>query len=357
MLAKKSELKDWARENMRGFENCTMPSFTPDLKELDEEGIRLDVRQAIRHGCFSTLCTPEAGLTFEESKRFVEIVTEEAQDEILVSCTLLFDSFDRQYEMIRHCESAGCHTVLLGYPGTFRPESPNEIYAVTKELCESTNIAIVLYPSFKYNFERFHPAGFPLELLAKMADIENVVAMKIGLADQAAIAECFRLCGDKVLVNFPFEAWAPLLVQGFGQQWLGSGPMEMYQSPECRYAVDYFELLLSGEIDKAMNIFWQLTPVRQVMNQLAMRYIMLGTYHWAEWKYCQWLVGGNGGLTREPCMKLLQHNMQALRGAMQAIGLTLREPDEEFYVGRVNYAAGRSAEQHGESHSGAVANA
>ena len=41
-----SDRKAWAREHLRGIENCTFPSFDPTLKELDEDGIRLDVRQA-----------------------------------------------------------------------------------------------------------------------------------------------------------------------------------------------------------------------------------------------------------------------------------------------------------------------
>jgi alkylation response protein AidB-like acyl-CoA dehydrogenase len=50
-----------------------MPSFTPGLDELDEEAIRWDVRHAVDQGFASTLCTCEAGLDFEEAKRFVEI--------------------------------------------------------------------------------------------------------------------------------------------------------------------------------------------------------------------------------------------------------------------------------------------
>lgn len=52
MSAKRSELKQWAKENMKGVENLTLPSFTRDLSELDEEGIRWDVRKSIEHGFF-----------------------------------------------------------------------------------------------------------------------------------------------------------------------------------------------------------------------------------------------------------------------------------------------------------------
>jgi 4-hydroxy-tetrahydrodipicolinate synthase len=118
---------------------------------------------------------------------------------------------------------------------------------------------------------------------------------------------------------------------------MGASPFELFQTPEKPYLVDYFNLMLQGEMDKAMEIFWMLTPVRMTHTQQSMQYVMLGTYHWPMWKYYQWLVGGNGGYTRQPVMKLYQHDMEAAKNALRAIGITPRESDDEFYVGRVNF--------------------
>lgn len=338
MTAKNTELKGWAKEHLKGIENCTYPSFTPDLKELDEEGIRWDVRQAKRHGFVSTLCTAEAGLTFEEAKRFVAIVADEAKNDIFVSTTILFDSLEQNMEMIKHAEKVGCHSVLLGYPPNYYPKTPHEVYQVTRDMCDATDIAVVLYPTHKYNFERFHPCGFPLDLLEQMADISNAVALKLAILEPGFIFECFRRVGHKVLVQCPWERWLPLLHQQFGQQWMGAGHYEGFQSPEKPYLVDYFNLLMEGKVDQAMEIYWKLTPVRMVFEKQFMPTVHLGTYHWPQHKYYQWLVGGNGGFTRQPVMKMYQHEMEETKAAMRAIGLTLREPDEEFFVGRLNYA-------------------
>lgn len=43
-------------------------------------------------------------------------------------------------------------------------------------------------------------------------------------------------------------------------------------------------------------------------------------------------------MTRQPSMKVHQHEMEATKMAFRMIGIEPREPDEEFYVGRVNYA-------------------
>jgi hypothetical protein len=63
-------------------------------------------------------------------------------------------------------------------------------------------------------------------------------------------------------------------------------------------------------------------------------YADLGTYHWPQQKYYQWLVGGNGGYTRPPVMRLFQHDMDDARNALRALGITPAENDEEFFVGR-----------------------
>ena len=48
---KKHEAKDWARQNWHGLCDVIIPSFSSDLKRLNESGIRHDVRPtAIRQG-------------------------------------------------------------------------------------------------------------------------------------------------------------------------------------------------------------------------------------------------------------------------------------------------------------------
>ncbi len=329
---KKSKLKKWAKENMKGVENETIPSFTPDLSELDEEGIRWDVRQSIKHGFYSTLCTCEAGLTFEEAKKFVEIVADEAKDKILVSVPILFDSMEKNFEMLKHAEKVGCDSALLGYSPNYYPKSEEEIYKITEEMCESTNLAITLYPHPQYNFERFHVSGFPPNLMERFADFDNVVAVKIG--EPGLAAECVRRFGDKVLVSMPQERFLPLNFLAYGQQWIGAGPYEVFGE----HLVKYFNLMLEGKMDEAMEIYWKITPARVIFEMQFAPTAQLGTYHWTQHKFYQWLIGGNGGVTRQPCMKLYIHDMEQTKIMMMMAGIAIREaPYEEFFMGRMNY--------------------
>ncbi|NDJ33039.1 MAG: dihydrodipicolinate synthase family protein [Chloroflexi bacterium] len=337
-----SELKAWARETFKGVQNLLFPSFTPDLSELDEEGIRLDVRQTIAHGFFATELTTQAGLTFDEAKRFLEIVVDEAGDDLMVSPGIIFDSLEKNIAFLEHAEAVGADFALLSYPSNYYPQSPEDITEVTRAMCQATDLPLVLYPSQKYNFGRFHPSGFPFDVIDALIEIDNVVSILVAITEPGFIFEAFRRYNNEVLVQVPWERWVPLLVTTYGQQWMGPGAYELFQSPEKRYLVDYFNLLLEGRVDEAMELYWRITPARLTFEGQFMPTQTLGTYHWPLQKYYQWLVGGNGGYTREPVMKLAQHTMEEARRAVQALGITPRDNDEEFFVGRAAYARAHS---------------
>lgn len=337
----RNERKAWAREALRGVENCTMPSFTADFSELDEDGIRWDVQQAKAHGFVSTMCTCEAGLTLVENKRFLQIVADEAGDDLLVSFTLLQDSFEDSLELLAHAEKVGCSHALLGYPQTFRPQSPDDVYDATAALSEATNLGLVMYATDKFDFIRFHPSHVPFDAYDRIADLPNVVAMKVGRVDPAMTFEALRRFNDRVLVNVG-TPWLmglyPLLHREYGVQWFGGGAWEFWQSPEKPYVVEFHDLVMQGRYDEAMKLYFRLAPA----TGLAMRESIgrggdIGMYNWPMGKYVSWTVGGNGGLTREPAMRLAPQAMQMRKLALRSIGIEPPASDDEFYVGRAAY--------------------
>ena len=340
MTVKRTERKEWARDSLKGIENALMPSFTADLTGLDEEGIRWDVRQAIAHGFFSTMCTCEVGLTLEENKRFLEIVCDEAKGRIQVSFTLLNDSFEDNIELMAHAEKVGAGHALLGYPQTYRPTSTDDIVEKTRMMAESTNLGLVMYASDKFDFGRFHPSQVPFDAFEKIADIPNVVSIKVGFGDAAMTFEAFERYGDRVLVNVGtpwLMGFFPMLHKRYGAQWWGGGSWEMWQSPDKPYLVEYYNHVVRGEIDKARAVYWQFGKGNGAMMASISRGGDGGMYNWPLGKYISWSVGGNGGTMRQPAMRLTPGHMMGRKAQLRAIGITPREPDEEFWVGRVRF--------------------
>ncbi|MCC5868010.1 MAG: dihydrodipicolinate synthase family protein [Gammaproteobacteria bacterium] len=339
-----SDLKQWARSTLRGIENCIFPSFSADFSRLDEAGIRWDVEHSIRHGFVSTVCAVEAGLSAREAKQFVDIVTVAASGRISVSVNLIADTLEDTQELARHAQQAGAATALLGYPFHFWPSSAGEVIEASRRICRAApDLGFFVYPSHKFNFGRLDPMGFPLEVIDALLEEPNVIGVKMGLLEPGFIFEVFRRYGSDVVIEFPWERWWPLLIDSKQLQFAGAGAYELFQTPEQPRLVEYFGALQRGEVDAAMQIYWSLVPVRECFEQQFMPTQALGTYHWPQQKFYQWLTGGNGGFTRQPVMKLLKAEMDQAAAAVRAIGVEVPEDYSGFFRGRAATKADRHA--------------
>ncbi len=256
----KAERKAWAREHFRGFENVLMPSFSADLRELDEEAIRLDVRQSIRHGFFSSLCALETGLSMEEKKRMLSAATAEAGDKIGIALSLCGETLEENAEILRHAESVGATHALLSYPQSFSPKTQDDIYRFGKAIADSTSIGIYLFVSDKFSFHHLHPSGVPFDAYERLADLDNVVAMKLGGMDGGMILECFERFSDRLMVTTVNLGLIPMLRKAFDVRWSGAWTVEALQSPERPHAVEFFNLLLDGKTEEAMKKYWAMAP-------------------------------------------------------------------------------------------------
>jgi 4-hydroxy-tetrahydrodipicolinate synthase len=333
----KSEAKQWAKEHYKGLDGTVTPSFTPDMTELDEEGIRHDVRHHIAKGMFSFLCQTEVcAMTLEERKRFVEIACDEAKGKILVSMFTGIDTVEQDIELLHHFEKVGGTHTLLGWPGTFYARSEEDIYNVTKKVCDATNVAVDLWPKPKFDFARFHPSHFNPQLVERITEIPNVVSIKSYLNDGLGKwAEIQYRVGDKILLqSAEVEEW-PITVGKYGQQWAGPADYVIFdETPDNPRIVRMFNLFTQGEFLKAMDLYWELAPITIGARSAMFQSYPLGI------KYLQWLTGGNGGMLRQPTAMLFQRQKDIMRASLKAAGISPREPEEEFYIGRLNYAKG-----------------
>ncbi len=339
----RKEAKAWARQHYRGLEGALMPSFTPDLAELDEEGIRHDVNYYIRHGMFSVFCAVEStSMTMEERVQFLRIVCDEARGRILVSCPVLLDTFKDDVELLKRFAKMGGHHALVGCPVQFFPSSEEDVYGTLKAVCEAVDLTIDLYPAARFDLERFGHGTLSVDILNRLADIENVVAVKVGnLNPQNYAAHVFKVVGDRLLVNDPLDnAWA-FTTAYCGQQWAGAMGYDMWQTMDDQRTVRMFDHFRAGRLDEAMKIYWAIEPVRRASWSVHARYSGAGLYPFLMFKYQQFLVGGNGGMLRQPIHRAHTSDLHHLRAGLEASGITPYDGSlEEFYVGRAAWKRG-----------------
>lgn len=342
----RSHRKEWAREHFRGFENIFLPSYLPNSTEFDEEGIRLDVRQAIAHGFFSTFVT--GGADIAQRQKLLDIVTDEAKDRILVSTGAWAPTVEASIEWLQYCESKGVGHALVGLPREGF-ETEDDLYNHVATIAEATNVGIVIYAVDGEAYRRFHPSNVPFRVFDRLADLPNVVAMKIMTTiDLPTTMGLYELLGDRIAVGTVNFTYTPMLVKFYGMRWSGAWTVEALQSPEKPYFVEMMQLLQQGKTDEALQIYWRITPAIKALYNLMAPLLPKGLHPWPHLKFYQYLVGGNGGIgpvrdDRGHTFTLTAAERASFREGYRAIGIEPAMNDEEFLVGRAAYARGARA--------------
>ena len=330
----RSEAKDYAFENWHGVCNVILPSFSADLKSINEAGIRHDVAHNIKQGFWGSLLVSECGTTKEEMKRFMEIAVDEANGKHNFLLHGTFDTPKDIIEMSKIGEAIGMDGLLLGHPNSFYPTTEKELYDYLAHVCNHTDLGVCLFAAGHWNYTRLHPSGYPPQVLARAADLENVVAVKYEVARPgiAGDYEFWKMIRDKrVLFSDPFEAHSPLTVEMFGQQWMGTSNYEYFGER----VPQYFKMLRNNQYEKAMEVYWSLQPVRATRVAVQGSFAGANFIHRYLWKYQAWLHGYNGGPMRQPVMKLTDAQMKMVREGLVRGGFKLLdEGPAEFYRGR-----------------------
>ncbi|MBU4317201.1 MAG: dihydrodipicolinate synthase family protein [Proteobacteria bacterium] len=346
---KTSEQKQWAREHFVGLEPLLWPIFSPDFKSLDEEGVRNDVRNSIRHGFCSVFCMG-LGLTNEEYRKMIQVACDEAKGQIGVGASVSGQPLEGDIEMIEFCEKAGCTYLSIGvsrHP-KHRPQTEEEFYQAYLPRMEATKLPVVLYASVVPHQRKFGIDGVPIHVFDRLADLPNVVAVKVSqpVSMTATLQLCERTC-DRLIIGPTNLDFVPILAKHYHQQWSGQWNVEAVNSPEKPYGVEMMKLFGQGKYEEAMKIFDIIEPLHSAFFQLQVGYIRQTNHPWGHNKYYQWVVGGNGGLIKNLHYKndlvqdLDEKEREKIRNLYHSVGIeTVTAPEEEFIVGKAAYARG-----------------
>lgn len=331
---KKPEAREWGLENLRGVANVIIPSYTNDLKSLNENGIRHDIRKEIEYGFSGTLLVSEVNVSLDEYRQFFELANDEARGRLLLIHHASFDTLEENIEAVRLAEQNGGELILLCYPANMYAESPRDIFNYTKAFCDATSLAVMLFPVPLWGFDRVHQSDIEASLIRRLIDeCPNIAAIKAegGMPSFMHWVECHRLFGKEVVVSNPLEKDLIALAQLAPVQFSATSNTEYFGS----MIPTIFKLLQDGEFAEATRLYWQINPARKA-NAAAMAYAaQTGFIHRMQWKYMGWLNGFNGGPMRRPTMRLNDAMMQMLRGALTRSGIEVTSShDREFFIGR-----------------------
>ena len=344
----KAERKDWAREFFKGAESVVLPSFTTDFTALDEEGIRHDVRQSIKNGFFSVFATGVSLRDEAERRRFLEIVVDEASDDILVSTGAGGgSSLEASIASLQRAEDLGCSHVMYSLPSTPELTSEDAVLRYATEVIDSTDLGIVLYIRKAERFPRSRPGAVPVDVFQRLATLPNVVGAKVTqVLDPISTYEVCERLGNELMLGPVNLELLPFMARICPIQFTAMWQVETCQSPDKPYVVEYLKLIGQGRIEEALALYWQFAPLVRLFWEEQAPILARGGHPWVHLKYHQWCVGGNGGLFRPPeghaeqFAPVTTAERARIKETYRAAGISTREPDEEFLVGRTSYADG-----------------
>jgi 4-hydroxy-tetrahydrodipicolinate synthase len=326
------EAREWARAEMRGVCNVIIPSYTGDLRGLNEAAIRHDVRREIELGFKGALVVAETALTPDEYVQMVGWAADEAGGRLELVFHASFNTLEENIEVARRSQEAGTSLALLSYPPSFYPRSLRDVYDYTAAFCAETSMAVILFPVPLWGFERLHPASIPVEMLTEMVDeIPNVAVVKAegGMPAIAGFTETWNALSDRVIVTMPLEMQAIPLATILPLQLIATS------NTECLGGAvpAMLSLCHQGKYAEAMELYWKVDPARRANERIGVA--GANSVHRMAWKYQAWLAGFNGGPLRMPTQRLVAPQMNAYRAGAAAAGfLDAPDDDEQFFIGR-----------------------
>ncbi|MCA0243359.1 MAG: dihydrodipicolinate synthase family protein [Proteobacteria bacterium] len=332
---RKTDARAWAREQLTGCSAVTLPSYSADLKRLNERGIRHDIERVIAFGYRYTLLCSEVAITPEENAQFTAWARETAGERLGLFFHAAFGTLADNIQAARLAQAAGADIVLLSYPPQFWPTSEQQIYDYTRAFCDATELAVMLFPIPLWGFERVHPAGMSVDLVRRLlADCPNIAAIKAeqGFPLPAGLCEMYHHFRDQVVISCPIEGDAIPLMSLMKLQFSGTSNTAWMSG----YYPRAFELARQGRWEEAMAMYWQVNPARNA-NAAAAQASVPGTsvLNRTAWKYQDWLAGCNGGPLRAPATRVPDRLMKMLRQGLAASGLPVTaDPDAAFAEGR-----------------------
>ncbi len=205
------------------------------------------------HGVFVIGTTGEFyGLNYREKKQLMEITMDEVSGRVPVYAGTGAITTRECIELTEIAEQCKVDAVSILTPMFIKP-SQTELYEHYKAIAQSTSLPVVLYNNLPKTGVTITPAT-----LEKLADIENIVAIKDSTGDLTLTGEYIRLTKDKdfnVLMGRDTLIHAALC---YG----ATGAIASCANVAPRICADIYDLFIKGDLEGSLREQYRLAPLR-----------------------------------------------------------------------------------------------
>jgi 4-hydroxy-tetrahydrodipicolinate synthase len=241
------------------FQGSIVAIVTPFKKgKVDEKALADLIEWHIAQGtngivpCGTT--GESATLDYKEHYRVVEITVKTVNKRVPVSARTGANSTDETIMITKQAKKSGASGALLVSPYYNKPTQEG-LYRHYKAVAESVDIPIVLY-----NVPGRTAVNILPSTVARLAEIDNIVAIKEATGDMKQVSEVIRLCGNRITVISGDDfTTLPLLALG------GKGVISVSANVAPKDVSMMCSLWLKGQYDRARAIHYKLEPLNTAM--------------------------------------------------------------------------------------------
>ena len=242
-------------KKFQGIYAVLVTPFTKDDK-IDEKTLRKHIRSLVNvgkvDGIMPTGSTGEcAALSDEERMLVADITISEVNGAVPVVVGTSAASTNAAIRFSQYAQKIGADGVLT-LPGYYSHPDPREIAGHYKALSDSINIPIMVY-------NNPGPSGVDMkpDLIAKLAENENVSYVKESSGDMSRVAAIQRLCGEKLTIFCGCDSLALEMFLMGACGWVAP-PANLIP----RQCSQLFELgYIKKDIRKAKQLYLKLLPL------------------------------------------------------------------------------------------------
>lgn len=195
-----------------------------------------------------------ATLSFEEHERVIKLTVEIVNKKIPVIAGTGSNNTAEAIKLTKYAKTAGADAVLLITPYYNKPTEEG-LYQHFSTIANKVNIPIVLY-----NVPSRTGVNLLPQTVKRLAEIDNIVAIKEASGNLAQMAEIVQLCRDKItLLSGDDNLTLPILAIG------GKGVISVVANIIPHKIVEMVNAYEFGNIIEAQKIYFETLPLCNAM--------------------------------------------------------------------------------------------
>ncbi len=195
-----------------------------------------------------------ATLEYEEHYRVIKAAIEVVNKRIPVIAGTGANSTEETIMMTKKAEELGADAALLVAPYYNKPTQEG-LYRHYKAVAESVELPLVLY-----NVPGRTAVNIAPTTVARLAEFDNIVAIKEASANMRQVSDIIRLCGDRITIlsGDDFTTFPLIMLGGKGVISVSANIVPSKVAALCRFANE-------GNTEEARRLHYELEPLNAAM--------------------------------------------------------------------------------------------